>query len=91
MGQEVGLGKIKVAKPARAAPVPGGSNYYGPGKRNTRTAKGLDLHRALDTDEARRKSVWTWRPGQFPKAKRWPDQKGKDPGEANNQGVNLRK
>jgi len=46
---------------------------------------------ALDTDEAGKKSAWMWWMDQFPNSKRWPVPKGKDPGEAYKEGVDLKK
>jgi DNA primase len=46
---------------------------------------------ALDTDEAGKKSAWNWWMAHFPKAKRWPVPGGKDPGEAYEKGIDLRK
>jgi hypothetical protein len=45
---------------------------------------------ALDTDEAGVRSAWSWWLESFPKAKRWPVSKGKDPGEAYKKGENIR-
>jgi len=46
---------------------------------------------ALDTDAAGIRSAWNWWLETFPKAKRWPVPKGKDPGEAYKEGVDIRK
>jgi DNA primase len=45
---------------------------------------------ALDADEAGIKSAWDWWPKYFPKATRWPVPIGKDPGEAHQEGVDIK-
>jgi DNA primase len=45
---------------------------------------------ALDTDEAGIRSAWDWWLKYFPKATRWPVPIGKDPGEAHQEGVDIK-
>lgn len=69
-----------------------GSASNKPDKENTDLLKQAEtILVALDNDEAGKKSAWTWWKNYFPKAERWPVPKGKDPGEAYQKGVDLRR
>jgi DNA primase len=45
---------------------------------------------SLDSDEAGAKAAWQWWAQHYPKAKRWPVIRGKDPTEARQNGLDLR-
>ena len=53
-------------------------------------ARAAHILNALDADGAGAKESWKWWHEHFPEAMRWPVPAGKDPGEAYQQGVDLR-